>query len=47
MRQDELVVLSLEGSGDTSCTGRFEATWLLTLDSFSDSKFKFGVAMFE
>lgn len=45
MRQDEL---SLEGSGDASCTGRFEATSLLsTLDSFSDFKFKFGVAIFE
>jgi len=43
VRQDELVVLFLEGSGDASCTCTFEATWRLTPDSFPDSKFEFGV----
>lgn len=46
VRQEELVVLSLEGSGDNSCTGKFEATWLLTSDSFWDSKLDFDVIIF-
>lgn len=46
VRQDEFVVLSLEGSGDASSTGMSEASRLLAPDSFSDSKLAFGVTMF-